>query len=140
MGAFTSATCATNCVRLSRQGGGGTMHRKRNWFLLVVFFVLAVAAPGMAAASEGGGVELGTLLPLWSVIPFAGILLSIAIFPLVADEFWHHHYPKVSAFWALLFAIPFVLKYKGPAMHEILHIYILDYIPFIILLWALFTV
>ncbi len=115
------------------------MHGKRNWILLMVLFVLAMVAPGTAAASEGG-VELGTVLPLWSVIPFAGILLSIAVFPLVAPEFWHHHFPKVSAFWALLFAVPFVLKYQGSAMHEILHIYILDYIPFIILLWALFTV
>ncbi len=116
------------------------MHGKRNWVLLAMLFALAVVAPGTAAASEGGGVELGTVLPLWSIIPFAGILLSIAVFPLVAEEFWHHHFPKVSAFWALLFAVPFVLKYRGPAMHEILHIYILDYIPFIILLWALFTV
>jgi len=84
--------------------------------------------------------DLGASLPLWSVIPFAGILLSIAVFPLVAPEFWHHHFPKVSAFWAILFAAPFLVAYRGEAMHEILHIYIIDYIPFIILLWALFTV
>lgn len=82
---------------------------------------------------------LGTELPIWSVIPFIGILLSIAIFPLVAPHFWHHHFGKVSAFWALVFAIPFVFAYKGDALFEILHIYIIDYIPFIILLWALFT-
>lgn len=85
------------------------------------------------------GTTLGTELPLWSVIPFVGILLSIAVFPLLAPHFWHHHFGKVSAFWALLFAIPFVIAYGGDAMYEILHIYILDYIPFIILLWALFT-
>jgi Na+/H+ antiporter NhaD/arsenite permease-like protein len=82
---------------------------------------------------------LGKELPIWSVIPFVGILFSIAIFPLVAPHFWHHHFGKVSAFWALVFAIPFVLAYKGDALYEILHIYIVDYIPFIILLWALFT-
>jgi len=69
-----------------------------------------------------------------------GILLSIAIFPLVAPEFWHHHFGKVSAFWALLFAIPFLYAYQGEAFHEIVHIYLKDYIPFIILLWSLFTV
>ncbi len=84
--------------------------------------------------------SLGAELPLWSVIPFAGILLSIAIFPLVTPRFWHHHFGKVSAFWALVFAVPFVAFHGGEAMHEILHIYITDYIPFIILLWALFTV
>lgn len=87
---------------------------------------------------EGHG-TLGTELPIWSVIPFVGILLSIAIFPLTAPHFWHHHFGKVSAFWALLFAIPFLLAYRGEAAYEILHIYITDYIPFIILLWALFT-
>jgi len=84
--------------------------------------------------------NLGTALSLWWVIPFAGILLSIALFPLLAPHFWHHHYPKVSAFWALVMAIPFVAVYRGVAIHEIAHIYIIDYIPFIILLWSLFTV
>jgi Na+/H+ antiporter NhaD/arsenite permease-like protein len=88
---------------------------------------------------ESHGTTLGTELPLWSVIPFVGILLSIAIFPLVAPHFWHRHFGKISAFWALLFAIPFLIAYGGDAMYEILHIYIADYIPFIILLWALFT-
>jgi Na+/H+ antiporter NhaD/arsenite permease-like protein len=84
--------------------------------------------------------EIGKELPLWTVIPFLGILLSIAIFPLVAPNFWHHHFPKVSAFWALIFAFPFIYVYHGVAIHEILHIYLVDYFPFIILLWALFTI
>ncbi len=89
---------------------------------------------------QGGHLNLGAELPLWSVIPFAGILLSIALFPLLAGEFWHHHYGKVSLFWALLFALPFLWVYHGHAAHSILHIYLLDYIPFIILLWSLYTV
>ncbi|MFH1625971.1 MAG: sodium:proton antiporter [Pseudomonadota bacterium] len=83
---------------------------------------------------------LGGKLPLWSVIPFAGILLSIALFPLFAPHFWHNHFPKISAFWALVFAIPFLIVYGDEALYEILHIYFIDYIPFIILLWALFTI
>jgi len=116
------------------------MSRRRSVFFLAVLILVTVGLPATAAASEGGGVDLGTVLPLWSIIPFVGILLSIAVFPLVAPEFWHHHFPKVSAAWALLFAVPFVVAYHGDAMHEILHIYIVDYIPFIILLWALYTV
>jgi Na+/H+ antiporter NhaD/arsenite permease-like protein len=113
--------------------------------LMLAVAVMTVATPLLAAEEGGhggdhGGVDLGAVLPLWSVVPFVGILLSIAIFPLVAGEFWHHHFPKVSAAWALMFAIPFILAYHGQAVYEILHIYIIDYIPFIILLWALFTV
>ncbi len=85
------------------------------------------------------GTNLGEVLPLWSALPFVGILLSIALFPLFAPSFWHHHFPKVSAFWALVFAIPFLIAYGGDALYEILHIYLADYFPFIILLWGLFA-
>ncbi len=116
------------------------MSPRRRVMFLAATVLLVMGFPLTAAAGEGGGVDLGAVLPLWSIVPFAGILLSIAIFPLVAPEFWHHHFPKISAAWALLFAVPFVAVYHGEAVHEILHIYIVDYIPFIILLWALFTV
>ena len=87
-----------------------------------------------------GHPELGPLLPLWSCIPFACMLLSIAFFPLVAPEFWHHHFGKISAFWATLMALPFLFVYRGSALYEILHIILADYVPFIILLWSLYTV
>ncbi|MBE0564443.1 MAG: sodium:proton antiporter [Krumholzibacteria bacterium] len=80
------------------------------------------------------------LLPLWTAIPFVGILLSIALGPLVAPHFWHRHFPKVSAFWALAFALPFLIWNPAEAVQEILHIYLIDYFPFIILLWGLFTI
>ncbi len=95
-----------------------------------------------AESHEGhaGHPNLGEVLPLWTIIPFLGILLSIALFPLFAPHFWHAHFGKVSAFWALVTAIPFLIAYKGVALYELLHIYIGDYFPFIILLWSLFTV
>ena len=85
------------------------------------------------------GVDGGSL-PLWSVIPFVGILLSIAIAPLVAEDFWHHHYGKVSLAWALIFCIPYLIVFRDKGVYDILHIYLLDYIPFIVLLWGLYTV
>ncbi len=100
----------------------------------------AGAGRGTVHAPAAGEPGLGEHLPLWSVLPFGGILLSIAVFPLVAPRFWHHHFPKVSAAWAGLFAIPFVVAFGGEALHEIAHIYVVDYVPFIILLWALFTI
>lgn len=76
---------------------------------------------------------------LWG-IPFTGILLSIGLFPLFAPHFWHHHFPKISIGWAALLAIPFISAFGQHAVFEIAHIYLLDYIPFVILLWALFVV
>ncbi|MCI0451546.1 MAG: sodium:proton antiporter [Candidatus Latescibacteria bacterium] len=84
--------------------------------------------------------HLGETLAVWWVLPFVGILLSIALFPLFAPRFWHHHFPKVSLFWALALAVPFVWFFRDAALHEIAHIFLVDYIPFIILLWALYTV
>lgn len=98
------------------------------------------------ASAPQGGIEsqeslgLGSELPLWSIIPFIGILLSIALLPLLTPHFWHKNFGKVSLFWALLLAIPFFLVYQGEAFHATLEIYLEEYIPFIILLWSLFTV
>ena len=112
---------------------------KRRTVVFSTLFLLVLSTLAVAGETHEA-FHLGEKLPLWSSIPFAGILLSIAIFPLVAPEFWHHHYPKVSAFWALIVAVPLLYAFKGVAVHEILHIYIADYIPFIILLWSLYTV
>ena len=91
-------------------------------------------------AAEGYTID-GANLSLWWTIPFAGILLSIAIFPLVAPDFWHHHFGKVSAFWALLLVVPMLISFGWQiTLHEVLHAYLLEYIPFIILLFALFTI
>jgi len=84
--------------------------------------------------------ELGKDLPIWSGIPFVGILLSISLFPLFLPHFWHNHFPKISAAWSLALAIPFLFAYGEVAFYEICHIYFADYIPFIILLWSLFTI
>ena len=101
-------------------------------FLLSSF--LSAGSPG-SPHLEGGDLSI-----LW-VIPFAGILLSIAIFPLVAPEYWHHNFGRVSAFWAILFIIPFIVSQGWQiALYEVLHVGLLEYIPFIILLLALFTI
>lgn len=101
-----------------------------------------IAAPALAAGGGDGAPHLdGAKLGLVWVIPFAGILLSIAIMPLVAPDFWHHHFGKISAMWAAAFLIPFTIVF-GPeiAIFEVIHVLLLEYIPFIILLLSLFTV
>ncbi|WP_448072386.1 sodium:proton antiporter [Georgenia yuyongxinii] len=85
--------------------------------------------------------ELGTQLPLWSIVPFVGMLLSIAIIPLVNGHWWERHMWKVSAFWALVFFVPFVVGFGAePAVGHGLEVILLDYVPFIILILGLFTV
>jgi Na+/H+ antiporter NhaD/arsenite permease-like protein len=93
-----------------------------------------------AAGHHGGHANLGESLPLWSCIPFACMLLSIALMPLLLPNFWHHHFGKVSAFWAAALGLPFLWAYRNAALYEILHIILADYVPFIILLWSLYTV
>jgi Na+/H+ antiporter NhaD/arsenite permease-like protein len=112
---------------------------KKNAFMMVSILaaLLVLSSPCLAGAAPE---NIGSALPLWSIIPFAGILLSIALMPLLLPHFWHRHFPKVSAFWAIIFALPFIYFFKSAAIQEILHIVIIDYIPFILLLWALFTV
>ena len=83
---------------------------------------------------------LGERLPLWSVVPFAGLLLSIAFMPLLLSHFWHRHYAKVAAAWGLAFLVPFLAQFRAEAGHAILTVALHEYLPFIVLLWSLFTV
>ncbi|UCH07512.1 MAG: sodium:proton antiporter [Deltaproteobacteria bacterium] len=111
--------------------------------LLVVFalsFPVYASGDGHQGAPEHEHINLGEILSLNSTIPFIGILLSIALLPLFAPVFWHHHFGKVSAFWAIVIAVPLLITYKGVALHNFLHIMLVDYVPFIILFWGLFTV
>ena len=96
-----------------------------------------LAMSGGAWAADFDGAQLSVL---WGV-PFAGILLSIALMPLLVPHFWHHHYGKVAAAWGLAFLVPFALMF-GPAAAgaNTVHALFAEYIPFIILLTALFTV
>lgn len=94
-------------------------------------------------AGAGGGSDHvdGAGLSLLYALPLAGLLLSIAIAPLAAPDFWHHHYGKVTAFWALALLIPFAATQGvGAVAGEVVHAAALEYIPFVILLFSLFTI
>ena len=77
---------------------------------------------------------------LYWLIPFIGILLSIALIPLIKPRFWHHHYGKVSAFWGILFFILFITNFYDYTLFYVLEVYLAEFLPFILLLLALFTV
>jgi Na+/H+ antiporter NhaD/arsenite permease-like protein len=77
---------------------------------------------------------------LWA-LPFAGLLLSIATGPVLYPHFWERHYGKFSAFWGALAIVPLAF-WAGPSLATTaaLHTILLEYIPFIILIFALFTI
>jgi Na+/H+ antiporter NhaD/arsenite permease-like protein len=106
---------------------------------------LAVAAAvlggaGPATAEEAQHLD-GATLSLWWAVPFAGLLVSIAVMPQLAPRFWHQHFGKVAAAWALLFLLPFAAIYgTGLALGEVLHTALGEYLPFVILLFALFVI
>ena len=102
--------------------------------------VFSLLTPAAAAADSFSPIPGAVLSPVW-MVPFLGILLSIALVPLTAPNFWHHHFGKASAFWALTFLIPFAASFGFDlALHEVVHTLLLEYLPFMILLLALFTV
>lgn len=81
------------------------------------------------------------MIPIWLCIPFACLLLCIAILPLVKAEWWEEHQPHAVALWSLLFIIPFALLYgAGEAAEIVLECIVADYLTFIVLLFGLFCV
>jgi Na+/H+ antiporter NhaD/arsenite permease-like protein len=83
----------------------------------------------------------GALLSLWWGLPFAGLLLSIAVAPLVVPKLWHGHYGKFAAFFVLALLIPFTATFgAAEAMHNVAHAIVVEYVPFLAMLFALFTI
>ena len=73
-------------------------------------------------------------------LPFAGMLLSIALLPLLAPALWQRHAGKIALGWSLAFLLPFAARFGvGEAGHGLAHTLLAEYLPFIILLTALFT-
>jgi Na+/H+ antiporter NhaD/arsenite permease-like protein len=114
------------------------------WLCVMLTVGLATTAvagePSAPSGPAGGAHDLGALLPLWSVIPFVGMLLSLALAPLLVKSFWARRYPLVALFWAAVFAVPFVTRYGATAGTALAHMALSDYLPFIILLTGLYTV
>jgi Na+/H+ antiporter NhaD/arsenite permease-like protein len=97
----------------------------------------AIALPAIALAADSDGARLS---PWWG-LPFAGLLLSIALMPWLAPSFWHRHYGKVAVAWALALLLPFAAVHGVTlAVEQLVHALVAEYIPFVILLGALFAV
>ncbi|WP_242941656.1 sodium:proton antiporter [Parasporobacterium paucivorans] len=118
------------------------MRLKKISITTILTFISIFAINSVVFASTGSSdEELGTRLPIWSILPFVCMLLSIAILPLVNGHWWEHNQAKISALWALVFLIPFLIVFGVKEMMSgLVHSIILDYIPFIVLLFGLFVV
>ncbi|MDP4840192.1 MAG: sodium:proton antiporter [Alphaproteobacteria bacterium] len=100
-------------------------------FALTLFSSLTVNASGLD----------GTTLSFWWAVPFGGILLSLALMPIIAGHFWHNHFGKIAAGWSLItlgmISYQFGLK---EAFHEVLLTYFHEFIPFIIFILSLYVI
>ena len=92
-------------------------------------------SPGGHSDSADGGHQID--LPLWTIIPFILMLLSIAIIPLLAEHWWERHRNK--GLIALLLGLP-VFGYILSVHPAELVVVGMDYASFIILLGALYII
>lgn len=107
--------------------------------VLTVFLMLSLTCPVSVWAAGESGAKAG--VPIWLCIPFAGLLLCIAIMPLVKGEWWEAHQPLVVALWIIVLVIPFAVLYGvGDTVETVLECTVNDYLTFIILLFGLFCV
>ncbi|HEU4460012.1 MAG TPA: sodium:proton antiporter [Methylibium sp.] len=102
--------------------------------------LVALALFAWTPLAHAADLDGASLSAAWA-IPFAGLLLSIALLPLLVPALWHHHFGKITAVWALAFLLPFAQRFGLPLTGATLvHAALAEYLPFIILLCALFTV
>jgi len=81
--------------------------------------------------------ELGQTMSLWAIVPFVGLLLSIALLPLRAPHFWESH--KNKALVAFLWSLPVAIYFLFNMPHELV-LSLKDYASFLLLLTALFII
>lgn len=78
-------------------------------------------------------------ISLLSIIPFILMLGSIAVFPLFWNHFWEDNRNKLKI--AIILSIPTIIYlFYNHLELELAHTLLFDYVPFIILLGALFTI
>jgi Na+/H+ antiporter NhaD/arsenite permease-like protein len=95
-----------------------------------------------AATDHGAGhASLGKELPLWTIIPFAALLLCIAILPLAWPHWWEHNTNKgiVAGFLALLIAVYLAVVYQARGIEALQHV-LSEYVTFIVLLGSLYVI
>ena len=93
---------------------------KKILLLLGSAAVFCAGMPFQVLAAEAGSEAAGAV-PLALCIPFVGLLLCIAVLPLVKAEWWEKHQIHAVVLWSLLFIVPFAVRYgSGTALETVL--------------------
>ncbi|HPG56685.1 MAG TPA: sodium:proton antiporter [Candidatus Wallbacteria bacterium] len=101
--------------------------------------ISSATAEVAASAHSGGGHKVTYTVPPLLMIPFAALLLGIALMPFINKHFWEHNYPYVSYALGAFVVFYYLFAIGGSAGTKVLHT-ALEYISFIALIGSLFVV
>jgi Na+/H+ antiporter NhaD/arsenite permease-like protein len=102
--------------------------------------LLLAPQAAQAAARDGTTIDGAALSWPWA-LPFLGILLTIALGPLLFPLVWHNHYGKLAFGWGALTLAPMAAIYGAPtALEALVHAALAEYLSFMVLLFALYVV
>jgi len=114
---------------------------------LALLMMQSFSAHDLAHGTEGGGGHghASHAPAMWSVLPFVGLLLSIAVLPLIprTSHWWDNNRNRlmVAAVFGAITLVYYFLAYGAPKMVSVLeHAVLAEYIPFIVLLFALYVI
>ena len=102
-------------------------------------FLASLLLIWMTRSADAAALD-GTTLSLPWVLPFVGLLLMIAVGPQLIPTLWHAHYGKIAFIWSVLTLAPIVLFHGLLSAAEALMHVMSEFLSFIILLFALYTV
>ena len=104
--------------------------------LIIIAVVVLVPQHALAAPALDG-----TALRWPWAIPFIGILLTIALGPLLLPRIWHQHYGKLVFVWGTFTIAPLAAIYGVPAAAAaFVHTMLAEFLSFIVLLFALYVI
>ncbi|MCH7702346.1 MAG: sodium:proton antiporter [Planctomycetes bacterium] len=110
---------------------------------LLTFLIFdSLSGAAHAATTHGGDHHVP---PLWACLPFAGLLLSIAILPLIpaTEHWWEHNVNRLCvalSFSAMTLAYYVWADGMGSVITVLQHGILAEYIPFIMLLFSLYVI
>ncbi|MDZ4820289.1 MAG: sodium:proton antiporter, partial [Planctomycetota bacterium] len=116
--------------------------------LLIVGYVVAISLGWIHHADEHHEESASAMPHLWSALPFVALLGAVAILPLIpsAAHWWEHNLNKfyVAVSLALLtlgyVAVLHPAASTDRAWHNFTHTMLGEYVPFIVLLFSLYTI